>query len=741
MARTTIHGSSCSKDRKGSLRGLAPLALRRSRFAHTLTFAGDAWNGIETMLCTSDTESELSASLLQALVERRREWDVWRVQRLPTTSTLAHTLLNGGGALRAAAHDIRLQPFLALPSDVDAYEASFSAKQRNTLRRKWRKLTELGAVPRMVSDPNEIESALRVLLDLRRQRAVALGQNYEHMDARFERFLSEVVRELLPDRVHLWTLQLDGRTLATHLNLVQGPCEYSYLLGLSDDHANLSPGNALEHHAIHEAIREGRAELDFGPGRDAYKYRLGGRDRELTRLVVGSPTARGRAIAMIAASNLQLRGTAAAEILRRRRGLTPERATSQLPARVAQRPAPPATEPSRAEVQTSASVRTEHPHRTHVLTLVDRLSITGGAEHIALDIATRLDPSRFRSTLCASRFAPTGTPNSSERQGLDLMHAAGTGFIPLRRRSRIDFRSWRRLAAYVRNEHVKVIHAHMFGSNVWGTVIGRLTGVPVIIAHEHSRSFEGEPLMRLLDRELIARHCDAFIAVSCEDRRKMIELERIPTERIRVLANGIAAETPTPGRDLRAELDLGRGPLIGAVGGLRAVKAYDVLIRAAAHLHDRHPDLRVLIAGDGEERPRLEALIRELGLADVVVMLGAWLDVPDLLAALDVAVCTSEREGSPLSVMEYMEAELPIVATRVGGIPDLIDDGVHGLLVEPGNPEALAAAIDDLLSDRTRASALGKHARERRRREFDLDVMVHNVEALYTELLAARTAR
>jgi glycosyltransferase involved in cell wall biosynthesis len=393
----------------------------------------------------------------------------------------------------------------------------------------------------------------------------------------------------------------------------------------------------------------------------------------------------------------------------------------------------------RAQAQTSATA--ERPHRVHVLTLVDRLSITGGAEHIALDIATRLDPSRFRSTLCASRFAAAGTPNASERQGLDLMHAAGTGFVPLRRRSRIDFRSWRRLAAYIRREHVEVIHAHMFGSNVWGTVIGRLTGVPVIIAHEHSRSFEGEPLMRLLDRELIARYCDAFIAVSREDRRKMIELERIPAERIRVLANGIVPGTPTPGRDLRAELGLGRAPLVGAVGGLRAVKSYDVLIRAAAHLRDRHPDLRVLIAGDGEERPRLEALIRELELTDVVVMLGAWLDIPDLLAALDVAVCASEREGSPLSVMEYMEAGLPIVATRVGGIPDLIDDGVHGLLVEPGNPEAMAAAIADLLNDRARASQLGMHARERRRREFDLDVMVRNVEALYTELLTARAAR
>lgn len=148
----------------------------------------------------------------------------------------------------------------------------------------------------------------------------------------------------------------------------------------------------------------------------------------------------------------------------------------------------------------------------------------------------------------------------------------------------------------------------------------------------------------------------------------------------------------------------------------------------------------MLIAGHGPEQTRLQALINEFGLRDVVLLLGRRLDVPELLTVLDVAVCASAFEGSPLAVMEYMEAGLPIVATKVGGVPDLIEDGVHGLLVEPGDPVGLAAAIDDLLTNRVHASALGAHARERRRREFDLDVMVGSVEALYEELLAARQA-
>jgi glycosyltransferase involved in cell wall biosynthesis len=374
----------------------------------------------------------------------------------------------------------------------------------------------------------------------------------------------------------------------------------------------------------------------------------------------------------------------------------------------------------------------------HVLTLVDHLASTGGAERLALEIATRLTPSRFRSTLCASRFEITPTIGDDQRQILERVRESGIGFLPLGRQGRASMLPWGKLAAYLRRERVDVLHAHMFGSNVWGTVIGRLARVPIVIAHEHTWSFEGEPLRRMLDRELIGRFSDAFVAVSRADQRNMIEIERVPAESIRFIPNGIAPEAPAPGHDLRAELNLGPGPLVGAVGALRAQKAYDVLIRAAAALRVDHPDVRVLIAGEGPERERLEALIRELGVSDVVMMLGRRLDVPEFLAELDVAVCASTFEGSPLAVMEYMEAGLPIVASSVGGVPDLIDDGVHGSLVQPGEPLQLAGAIDGLLRDRARASALGARARERRRREFDLEVMVRNVEALYDELLAAR---
>jgi glycosyltransferase involved in cell wall biosynthesis len=377
--------------------------------------------------------------------------------------------------------------------------------------------------------------------------------------------------------------------------------------------------------------------------------------------------------------------------------------------------------------------------RIHVLTLVDHLGTTGGAEHLAFDIATRIDPARFRSSFCASRYPGWGgAASADERDASARLRDAEVAFIPLERHGRADVFAWRKLARYMRREHVDVVHAHMFGSNLWGTVLGRLCGVPVIIAHEHTWSFEGQPLRKLLDREVIGRFCSVFIAVSREDRCRIIEIERVPAGRVRFLANGITARAPTPGRDLRPELSPAGGPLVGSIGGLRRQKGYDVFIRASALLRERHPDLRVVIAGEGARRPELEALIEGLALADTVTLLGRRLDVPDILAALDVAVSSSNYEGSPLAVMEYMEAGLPIVASRVGGVPDLIDDGVQGLLVEAGDVEQLAGAIERMLSDRERALQMGARARERRRAEFDLDVMVSNVEALYEEQVAAK---
>jgi glycosyltransferase involved in cell wall biosynthesis len=284
----------------------------------------------------------------------------------------------------------------------------------------------------------------------------------------------------------------------------------------------------------------------------------------------------------------------------------------------------------------------------------------------------------------------------------------------------------------------------MFRSNVPGVVLGRLARTPVIIGHEHTWSFEGQALRVFLDREMVARGADAYLAVSREDERRITEIEGIPAEKVRFLPNGIPDLPEPTGRDLRAELGLPPdAPLIGAVGALRAQKGFDALVRASALLAREIPDVRVIIVGGGDEevRAQLVRLIAELGLQDNVLLIGLRDDVPDILAALDVAVSSSNFEGSPLAIMEYMAAGRPIVATRVGGVPDLIENGVHGLLVDRGDSNGLAQAVLRLLRDRGLGAHLAAAARERQRTEFDIDAMVARVERLYIELYEASRRR
>jgi glycosyltransferase involved in cell wall biosynthesis len=375
--------------------------------------------------------------------------------------------------------------------------------------------------------------------------------------------------------------------------------------------------------------------------------------------------------------------------------------------------------------------------KLRVVTLVDRLG-TGGAERLAIQTTTRLDPERFDRTLVASRDFDVAVSKQHVANALADLRAADVRVIGLKRTSARQVWAWWPFYRLLRRERVDVLHAHKFGSNLWGTIVGRLARVPVIVAHEHTWSYEGQPLRRLADRAVIARWSSAFVAVSREDQRRMIEVEHIRPQDTLFIPNGIPAPPAASGADVRAELGIAADvPVIGTVSVLRPQKALDVLLRASRILVEDFPGLRVLIAGEGDRREALEQLTDELGLGDTVMFLGVRTDVPDVLAALDVAVSSSDYEGSPLSVMEYMEAARPVVATRVGGIPDLIDDGEQGLVVEPQDPAGFAAAVAQLLRDPERARRMGERGRERRRTEFDIDVMVRRLEALYEELRAS----
>jgi len=365
--------------------------------------------------------------------------------------------------------------------------------------------------------------------------------------------------------------------------------------------------------------------------------------------------------------------------------------------------------------------------------LVDNL-LPGGAERVAATLAIGLDRSRFEPFVCVSRTIAGPSPL------IDDLARAEVPILPLTRASRFAIGAWFPLVRFLRRERVDILHAHKFGANVWGAVFASLARVPVLVAHEQGSTFEDQRYRPFLDRELIARTADALIVVSPEDRRMMVEVARIAPEKLRLIRNGIVP--PVPSRhDIRDELGIPpEAQLVGTVAVLRPEKAVDVLIDAAALLSDVFPHVRVLVAGSGPEEDRLRTMVRERGLEDTVLLLGLRRDVADVLAALDVVAFSSDREGTPLAVMEAMASGKPIVATRVGGVPDLVEDGVHGLLVPRRDSRALADSIARLLRDERLRSELGRRGRERQQREFDIGVTVRQVESLYEELVARKRA-
>jgi glycosyltransferase involved in cell wall biosynthesis len=356
--------------------------------------------------------------------------------------------------------------------------------------------------------------------------------------------------------------------------------------------------------------------------------------------------------------------------------------------------------------------------------------MTSGAEILATQIASGLDPERFESILCSTR------PSAPEH--VAAARDAGVTVLELPRRSKFDLWQWRPLVRLLRSGSVDVLHAHKIGSNLWASIFSYLAHVPVLIAHEHTWSFEGKPLRRLVDRDLIARRADVVLAVSESDRDKMIGLEGMPAEKVRFVPNGIPDRPLGDGAALRAELGLHASvPVVGTVCGLRSQKAVEDTIEAVARLAPEHPDLCLLVVGDGPERNRLEREAAPLGARVRFLGRRPNAEMPDILAAMDVLVSSSTFEGTPLSILEWMAAGKAIVATAVGGVPAILEDGVHALLLPPRDPAALASVVGRLLADPDERRRLGEAARRRQQEEFRLTRTIRILERLYEDLYTA----
>jgi L-malate glycosyltransferase len=296
-----------------------------------------------------------------------------------------------------------------------------------------------------------------------------------------------------------------------------------------------------------------------------------------------------------------------------------------------------------------------------------------------------------------------------------------------------------RMAATMREQRVRIVHATDFNTNLLAFAAGRLAGAKVIVSRVdlgHIR--EGFGKWHREAEKWNARHADLVIANADAVREVCIRDERCRPERVIVVRNGIdlARFDRLAAQPLQAPLPVGPDDVaVAAIGNLWPVKGHRTLVEAAALLRDALPRVKFLCAGEGPEREPLEKRIAELGLQDRVFLLGHRLDVPAILSRVRAACLCSSAEGLSNALMEAMAARVPIVATAVGGNPELVRPGENGLLVPYGDARSLADKLVELLGDGARAAEMGLQGRARVEAELTLSRMAEGYGAAYRRLL------
>lgn len=363
--------------------------------------------------------------------------------------------------------------------------------------------------------------------------------------------------------------------------------------------------------------------------------------------------------------------------------------------------------------------------------LINRLA-DGGAERLTVELASRLPARGYRVTVCTTR--DDADDDAFRRHQRDRLAAAGVELASVGRRRRLDSVKMRRLPELLRRGHVDVLHTHLYGSNLWGTVLGRLAGVPAIVAHEHGWSYRPST-RRWFDGQVIARLSSAFVVGSASNRTHMIVLEGVAPEKAVLIPNAFFPRDEHGG-DLRRELRVDdRALLVGTVAKLRREKALDLLLAAFVRVRAEIPHARLVIAGDGVVRRELEGQARELGIADATFFLGAREDVDTILRALDISVVCSDFEATSLFALEAMTHGSALVCTEVGGLRELLTDGMDGVLVPPRNAAALGQAIVTLGRDADQRARLVRVAAQRAE-AFSADTLVDRYDRLYRSLAA-----
>lgn len=367
----------------------------------------------------------------------------------------------------------------------------------------------------------------------------------------------------------------------------------------------------------------------------------------------------------------------------------------------------------------------------HVVHVIDELP-PDGAQRLIVEVLHNASPRYRYSLLCMVRggvlepeFAAMGVPVHilGRKPGLD------PGAIPA-------------LLAWFRIHRPDVVHTHLYNADSYARLAAWLARVPAIFTTRHSALPWPSAGRRRIAR-MLSRVSSATIACGAEVQRMLVEAEGIAPQRVRTVANGINLQRFEAADRARIRRELGlrdEQVLIGVIGRLHPLKGHADLLSVLAPLAAEGLDFQCVFVGGGDLRDELQAQIDAAGLGPRVRLLGQRSDVVDVLAALDIFAMPSRREGLPMALLEAMAMARPVLATAVGSIPEVIQDGENGLIVPPEDPAALEAALRRLLADAGLRSRLGAAARATVQARFSSAQTAAAYERLYDEALGLRPA-
>jgi glycosyltransferase involved in cell wall biosynthesis len=351
-----------------------------------------------------------------------------------------------------------------------------------------------------------------------------------------------------------------------------------------------------------------------------------------------------------------------------------------------------------------------------------------GAENMLLNLCASQEKAGCQNSLLL--FYNVHTPNvefyeRARRHGISvrMVHCKG----------RADWRAVRQIEEYIREDAVDVVHTHGYKADLYGFLAAWRSNKPIVATcHNWVGGTAALGIYNHLDR-LALKRFDALAAVSDEVAQRLLE-SGVPAEKIKTIANGIDVQAFEHGQPLPA-LSVTGGKVVGTVARLDLQKGFEYLLRAVRELCNSFYGLKVVIVGEGPDRKAIEGMVQEYGLQSNVVLAGQQSDMPGVYAAMDIFVLPSLNEGLPMTILEAMAASKPVVATRVGAIPKVINDGENGLLVDPRDTDGLRNAIASLLADPGKCRRMGEKAHEWVSRNYTSEAMALKYRQLYEGVL------